>query len=116
MILSRLQLKFIYSKKAAKFCEIFTLPLTTVHTVKSKVKISQNFVTFSEYMNFTSNIKSQIVPCTRFFYPPKKHEDTLKCLIKVPGQISAQVGKFSKINNRTHSALQRTCVIARTIL
>ena len=34
------------------FCEIFTLLLTTVHTVKSKVKISQNFVTFSEYMNF----------------------------------------------------------------
>ena len=46
-------LKFIYSEKAAKFCEIFPLLLTTVHTVKSKGKISQNFVTFSEYMNFT---------------------------------------------------------------
>ena len=46
-------LKFIYSEKATKFCEIFTLLLTTVHTVKSKVKISQNFVAFSEYMNFT---------------------------------------------------------------
>ena len=45
-------LKFIYSEKATKFCEIFTLLLTTVHTVKSKVKISQNFVAFSEYMNF----------------------------------------------------------------
>ena len=44
--------KFIYSEKATKFCEIFTLLLTTVHTVKSKVKISQNFVAFSEYMNF----------------------------------------------------------------
>ena len=27
--------------------------MTTVHTVKSKVKILQNFVAFSEYMNFT---------------------------------------------------------------
>ena len=45
--------KFIYSEKATKFCEIFPLLLTTVHTVKSNVKISQNFVAFSEYMNFT---------------------------------------------------------------
>jgi hypothetical protein len=44
--------KFIYSEKATKFCEIFSLLLTTVHTIKSKVKISQNFVAFSEYMNF----------------------------------------------------------------
>ena len=32
-------LKFIYSEKATKFGEIFPLLLTTVHTVKSKVKI-----------------------------------------------------------------------------
>ena len=44
--------KFIYSEKATKFSEISTLLLTTVHTVKSKVEISQNFVVFSEYMNF----------------------------------------------------------------
>ena len=43
-------LKFVYSEKATK---IFTLLLTAVHTVKSKGKISQNFVAFSEYMNFT---------------------------------------------------------------
>ena len=48
--------KFIYSEKATKFCEISTLILTTVHTVKSKVEISQNFVAFSEYMNFDFNI------------------------------------------------------------
>ena len=46
------QLKFIYSEKATKICEIFTLILSTVHTDKSKVKIFQNFVAFSEYMNF----------------------------------------------------------------
>ena len=49
----RADLKFIYSEKATKFCEIFTLLLTTVHTVKSKMKILRNFVAFSEYMRFT---------------------------------------------------------------
>ena len=39
-------------KKATKFCEIFPLLLSTVHTDKSKGKIFQNFVAFSEYMNF----------------------------------------------------------------
>ena len=53
-------LKFIYSEKATKFCEISTLLLTAVHTVKSKVEISQNFVAFSEYMNFTTQDKSMV--------------------------------------------------------
>ena len=44
--------KFIYSEKATQFCEIFTLLSSYVVSVKSKVKISQNFVAFSEYMNF----------------------------------------------------------------
>ena len=44
--------KFIYSEKATKFCEIFTLFLTVCTVVKSKEKISQNFVAFSEYRNF----------------------------------------------------------------
>ena len=35
------KLKFIYSEKATKFCEIFTF------------RILQNYVAFSEYMNFT---------------------------------------------------------------
>ena len=45
-------LKFIYSEKATKFCKIFTLLLSYVVPVKSKVKILQNFVAFSEYLNF----------------------------------------------------------------
>ena len=49
----RTQIKFIYSEKATKFCDIFTLLLSYVVSVKSKVKILQNFVAFSEYMNFT---------------------------------------------------------------
>ena len=50
--------KFIYSEKATKFCEIFPLLLTTVHSVKSKGKISQNFAAFSEYMNFDKITKT----------------------------------------------------------
>ena len=45
-------LKFNYSEKATKLSEIFTLLLTVCAVVKSKVKISQNFVAFSEFMNF----------------------------------------------------------------
>ena len=45
-------LKFIYSEKATKFCEISTLLLTGTTQDKSKVDILQNFVAFSEYMNF----------------------------------------------------------------
>ena len=41
------------SEKAAKFCEIFTLLLSYAVPIKSKVKILQNFVALSEYMNFT---------------------------------------------------------------
>ena len=48
--------KFIYSEKATKFREISTLLLTTVHTVKSKVEISQNFVPFLEYMNCNTHL------------------------------------------------------------
>ena len=43
---------FIYSEKATKFCEIFPLLWTVCTAVQSKGKISQNFVGFSEYMNF----------------------------------------------------------------
>ena len=55
------QLKFIYSEKATKFYEIFPLLLTTFHTVKSKGKILQNLVAFSEYMNFNSYVFDNIV-------------------------------------------------------
>ena len=54
-------IKFIYSKNATKFCEIFTLLFTTVHTVKSKVKISQNFVSYNTYMNFIRSISNDQV-------------------------------------------------------
>ena len=44
------EVKFIYSEKATKFGETFTLLLSYVVPVKSKLKISQNFVAISEYV------------------------------------------------------------------
>ena len=43
---------FIYSEKATNVCENFTVDLSYVVLVKSTVEILQNFVAFSEYMNF----------------------------------------------------------------
>ena len=57
LLVGKTLLKFIYSEMGTKFCEIFPLILTTVHTVKSKWKISQNFVAFSECMNFNFGFK-----------------------------------------------------------
>ena len=51
------KLKFLYSEKATKFCEIVTLLLSVCTVVKSKVKISRNFVAFSEYKNFNFCVK-----------------------------------------------------------
>ena len=76
-------LKFIYSEKATKFCEILLLLLTTVHTVKSKVNISQNFVAFSEYMNF----KKQI---TQEFFSQNLKNDNCKNVLRI------QFGIFNK--------------------
>ena len=50
----KLKIKFMNSEKATKVCEISTLILTVCTAVKSKVEISQNFVAFSEFMNFNS--------------------------------------------------------------
>ena len=48
------KLKFIYSEKLTKFCEISTLLLSYVVPVKSNMEISQNFLAFLEYMNFNT--------------------------------------------------------------
>ena len=50
----------MYSEKATKFCEISTLDLSYVVTVKSTVEILQNFVAFSEYMNFKGTESRQV--------------------------------------------------------
>ena len=48
--------KFKYFEKATKFCEISTLLLSYLVSVRSKVEISQNFVAFTEYTNFNDII------------------------------------------------------------
>ena len=79
-------LKFVYSEKATKFCEISTLLLSTVHTDKNKVEISQNFVAFSEYMNFiflhlyllfSRNILSYFKKLKKYFFKTQVHNDSL---------------------------------------
>ena len=52
--------KFIYSEKATKFCKISILLLTGTTQDKSKVEILQNFVAFSEYMNFIISNQSHL--------------------------------------------------------
>ena len=55
-----LSLKFMFSKKATKIDEIFTVDFDTyyLHNVKSTVKSSSIFVAFLENMNFNSWKKS----------------------------------------------------------
>ena len=67
------KLKFIYSEKATKFCEISTLDLTVCSTVKYKVEISQNFVAFSEYMNFSCTNKIASKPQNSVIAPLMAH-------------------------------------------
>ena len=50
-------IKFIYSEKATKFCEMSTLDLSYVVTIKYTVEILQNFVAISEYMNFKACLR-----------------------------------------------------------
>ena len=74
-IFSLMLLKFIYSEKATKFCEIVPLLLTVGTVVKSKGTIPQNFVAFSEYINFMFfekkinrlNIEAFLGPFSLFF-------------------------------------------------
>ena len=54
-------LKFIYSENATKFYEISTVDMSYVVPVKSTVEISQNFVAFSEYLNFTKFLSCFII-------------------------------------------------------
>ena len=60
-LLKVVNLKFLYSEKATKFCEIFTLLLSVCTVVKSKVEISQNFMAFSEYTNFNSKFEFDLI-------------------------------------------------------
>ena len=62
-------------KYVFKFCENIALLLSYVVPVKSKMKISQNFVAFSEYVNFKYKIK---VSYLRVVFPNAVHCATLQ--------------------------------------
>ena len=68
-------LKFVYSEKATKFCETSTLLLSVFTVDKSKEEISQNFVAFSEYMNF--NKIKLLLKCSFLFQPSSPHTSTI---------------------------------------
>ena len=84
-------IRFVYSEKAANFCEIFILLLFTVHTDKSKVKISQNFAAFSEYMNFKSRVYLALCP-NKFTSFPK-----INAILWLKFIYSEKATKFCKI-------------------
>ena len=84
----RAEVKFIYSENATKFYEIFTVLLSYVVPVKSKVKISQNFVVFSEYMNFM-NTFAKLEKISR--------ENAKKCLLL--GLAAGPLGTFCLLRN-----------------
>ena len=73
-------IKFLYSEKATKFCEIFTLLLTLCTVVKSKVKITQNFLAFSDYMNFNCNPPDHICMKALFITKYLVHEGQISGL------------------------------------
>ena len=54
-------LKFIYSEKAKKFCEISTVDWTVTTYDQSTVEIMQTFVSFSEYMNFKTTLGRPVI-------------------------------------------------------
>ena len=56
------KVKFIYFEKATKFGNISTLLLNGNPKDKNKAEISQNFVAFSEYMNFKKDKKKTKKP------------------------------------------------------
>ena len=68
LIIQTFVVKFIYSEKAIKFYKIFTLLLSYVVPVKSKVKISQNVAAFSEYVNFNKMQKILVPNISMHFY------------------------------------------------
>ena len=58
--INKVSVQFIYSEKATKFYEISTVDSSYVVPVKSTMEISQNFVAFSKYLNFTNFLSNSL--------------------------------------------------------
>ena len=112
-------LKFIYlySEKATKFCEIFILLFSYVVPVKSKVKISQNFVAFSEYMNFNFHqfnvmkLTIQRIPALRGFWDLKK---TVLREIGISGTVGGSITNAKIPHLRIHKP--KTAVVGSAVV
>ena len=83
--------------------------LTTVHTVKSKGKILQNFVAFSEYMNFIGTAAEDLtansewllkrlprLPCFAGYYPQISNALRFACQYE-----NDPLGKFTHCEKTT---------------
>ena len=66
-IFSEAFVKFRYCEKATKFCGLSTVDWSYVVTVKSTMEILQNFVAFSERMNFKSHFDNGVCNEPQFF-------------------------------------------------
>ena len=84
-------IKFIYSEKATKFCEIFPFDWHCIG-VKSKGKILRNFVAFSEYMNFIISYLCTL-GCV-YSFPTAKFSRIMKSLLKGNAFESDELSSF----------------------
>ena len=120
-------IKFVYSEKAAKFCEISNLLLSTVHTDKSKLEILQNFAAFSEYMNFTSvrldwgNLQNLNKAAVNSFLLPTHHTIAAQFMCVEATQIAGSIllgrQKLGAIANLDFvGKIFRTCFTKRTFI
>ena len=77
-------LKFIYSEKATKFCEIFTLLSSYVVPVKSKVKISQKFCGLLRmYELYQCNLKLHSPKIAKIIMPAKTEVEQFVMATKI---------------------------------
>ena len=100
-------LKFIYSEKATKFCEISTVDLTVTIQDKSTVEISQKFVAFSEYMNFNilflkkekiCNFSKKYIHPVKWLYTIREEARSWKMQNKIhPSRSSSEIECKSKL-------------------
>ena len=89
-------LELIYSEKATKFCELSTSLLSYVVTVKNKLEISQNFVAFSEYMNFKLKLDKYYLLFRRQGCFPFKSQCVHGHWRNCKGRFDISSGKFEK--------------------
>ena len=69
------EVKFVYFGKATEFCEISTVDLSYVVMVKFMGEFSQNFLAFSEYMNFTNYKSRSIYKTITIIYFPDDNKE-----------------------------------------